>query len=82
MTPRRRPGMQRHGSDHDAMPWALAHKESAEAYLDLDCEFSCLVDAQLLLRLLGVMRNLQLIQQIHLCAVVEQDVDAYASQKR
>ena len=61
---------------------AFNHKETAEAYLDLNCECSCLVDAQLLLRLMGVMRSLQLIQKIHLCAVVKQDVDAYDSLRR
>jgi hypothetical protein len=30
---------------------------------------------------MGVMRTLQLIQQLHVCAVLEQDIDTYASQR-
>ena len=54
-------------------------QHSAGPHLDLDSEFSSLVDAQLLLRLMRVRGELQLVQQVHLSATVEEDIDPCSS---
>lgn len=47
-------------------------------HLDLDGVLSGLVDAQLLLCFMGILRNLQLIQQVHTSAIIEQRIDPCA----
>ena len=61
--------------------WQGLHVQISTSYPDLDGIVSSLVDAQLLLRFLGVHGHLQLVQQAHIPAIIIQHVDPCKQQQ-